>query len=644
MRITPFQYYHSMVQDLLEKEKNYDTLPNFTAADCLRLLGIGRNQYIDIMNQCRSSKKFLGIIKKQNKDMLPHKPVGINIEPWWIVNPGYITEDDVKSMVNPKEKEIIDRIVSDEGTPVPLKAGEVDKKDIKSLYLKGLVYLDVPIYDEDLIVVPPLEGFVMNRVTGDYFETLLYKIFVSIDEKTTVAELGNVLQIDLALVKNAISMYCRLGFAYKKGIDTNPSQYHPSWSRKDSEAKIAKNNGDNVKSVSKFVNSLNESDLNESIVIDSAETVQPNIDYLDMKQSDDESNAITSNSSKRIALLYDSTLAAFLMMGNLSPGLKNHAVTMFEVGKLPDESLDCLLLELSKISSITIDDDGGEAERYFLHAVILYRTIQFLRNNLELTRHLIDDSSEQSKGLGLDLIRCESLLNLDAEICQRLLQKNYKLIFSVAPLSNETRVITSESLPHLGASPLVNSLWFKLFIYFETCCGPPTLLLAKGARLTVLPKVFESYEAVMVTPWGRDSGIISVSNALIAINEAANYSALLIQAHPPENKQSNQELIHLPLPLLDSNDQGSIKDKVSSIPFENHPAIKSLASKVNLHRICGYITLINLSQNQDKQNDFDDFNTWTLFDCHFGIPLFDRLLNKQVCSRILANNLCQPNK
>jgi hypothetical protein len=41
-----------------------------------------------------------------------------------------------------------------------------------------------------LFAVPPLEGFVMNRVLGDYFETLLYKIFVSIDEHTTVAEVS----------------------------------------------------------------------------------------------------------------------------------------------------------------------------------------------------------------------------------------------------------------------------------------------------------------------------------------------------------------------------------------------------------------------------------------------------------------------
>lgn len=41
----------------------------------------------------------------------------------------------------------------------------------------------------------------MNRVQGDYFETLLYKIFVSIDEYTDMRELSSVLQIDLEQVK-----------------------------------------------------------------------------------------------------------------------------------------------------------------------------------------------------------------------------------------------------------------------------------------------------------------------------------------------------------------------------------------------------------------------------------------------------------
>lgn len=32
----------------------------------------------------------------------------------------------------------------------------------------------------DQVLVPPLEGFVMEKVTGDYFELLVDKLFVSL--------------------------------------------------------------------------------------------------------------------------------------------------------------------------------------------------------------------------------------------------------------------------------------------------------------------------------------------------------------------------------------------------------------------------------------------------------------------------------
>ena len=87
--------------------------------------------------------------------------------------------------------------------------GQLNYTDVHNLYLQGLVYLDIIISDDDYMTMPPLEGFVMNRVTGDYFETLLYKIFVSLDEQTTVAEMAALLEIDLGLVKDAVSLYCR---------------------------------------------------------------------------------------------------------------------------------------------------------------------------------------------------------------------------------------------------------------------------------------------------------------------------------------------------------------------------------------------------------------------------------------------------
>ena len=34
LRITPFQYYVTMVESIMIQERSYDALPNFTAADC----------------------------------------------------------------------------------------------------------------------------------------------------------------------------------------------------------------------------------------------------------------------------------------------------------------------------------------------------------------------------------------------------------------------------------------------------------------------------------------------------------------------------------------------------------------------------------------------------------------------------------
>lgn len=96
---------------------------------------------------------------------------------------------------------------------------------------------------------------------------------------------------------------------------------------------------------------------------------------------------------------------------------------MFEVGKLSEESLDSFLQELDRVQA----DAEGEAQRYFDHALTLRRTINFLRHNPKLG-HWSEDGGAVGMGnlgMGLDLLRCESLLSLDAATCARVLNKNY---------------------------------------------------------------------------------------------------------------------------------------------------------------------------------------------------------------------------
>ncbi|XWS21465.1 hypothetical protein CRYUN_Cryun30bG0057200 [Craigia yunnanensis] len=142
--VSPFRNYCDMIFEVMKNEQPYDSIPNFSAADALKLTGIGRNEFIDIMNKCRSKKIMWKLNKSIAKELLPTQPVDFPIEPWWGVCLVNFTLEEFKKL-SEEEMATIDKICKEEANAFIL----FDPDVIKGFYRRGLVYFDVPAYSDD---------------------------------------------------------------------------------------------------------------------------------------------------------------------------------------------------------------------------------------------------------------------------------------------------------------------------------------------------------------------------------------------------------------------------------------------------------------------------------------------------------------
>lgn len=247
-------------------------------------------------------------------------------------------------------------------------------------------------------------------------EKLLYEIFVSTDERTAVSQLASLLGQPLPRVRRAVAVAVRLGFAKNiaapplapSAVKGHPSPWHSSWlhaaalTAGAASGSVAVGCGEAVDAAGEAALCL-ETDL----------------------EDDSEGLAVAGGggaAAGRVALLVDSKLSACLMMSNLAAELKQHAVTLYEVGKIPHESLDAFLAAAADVEQPPLHE--VEVLEYFDHAIALRDAVTALR-----------------KGRALDIVRSESLHALQPATRSRVLRRSYAALISMAPMVSMAEVL-----------------------------------------------------------------------------------------------------------------------------------------------------------------------------------------------------------
>ncbi|RLN21741.1 protein FAM91A1-like [Panicum miliaceum] len=665
-RISPFRYYCDILFEAMKNEQPYDSIPNFTAADALRLTGVGRNEFIDIMNKCRSKKLMWKLNKSIAKEMLPTQPVDFPVEPWWGVCLVNFTLEEFKKL-SEEETATIDKICKEEANSYVL----FDPKVIDGLYKRGLVYFDVPVFPDDRFKVSRLENFVSNKDQSyeDPIEELLYAVFVVSSANATVAELAATLQADLYQLQAAASFACRLGWAVKL-VDADSVL--------------------NDEGVPAFPGSiLSDDEEGSNTSINSEKSGQ-------QLTSMDSDGPRKISGTAHVGFVVDANVTSYLMMGSLSPGLKSHAVTLYEAGKLGDSCIAELCSDLASlegkkfegvleefanhafslryfleclrsggVSSNEISNDAGEAKtpRSSLHD-IENATSQLAKVNMEggaddnhdeLPQHNqvtcnLDDSDgnimsptvatseldvssdtrvlKNKRKYKVDILRCESLASLAPATLERLFLRDYDVIVSMVPLPSSS-VLPGPSGPIHFGPPSYSSMtpWMKLVLYTAGNCGPVSAVFMKGLRFRLLPEPLAGCEKVLIWSWdgsvvgglgGKFEGNLVKGNLLLhCLNSMLKQSAVLVQPLNVNDLDTSGNLVTVEIPLPLKNDDQSIacviaqtnlpKDQILNLTS----VLKDLSSKFDLSTL-GYLRLVRLhrideSDKIDPENK-DDLN------------------------------------
>ncbi|KAG1655890.1 hypothetical protein FOA52_006088 [Chlamydomonas sp. UWO 241] len=507
-RVTPYKYYSDVMVELLREEKSYDRLPNFTAADALRVLGIGRNEYIAAMNSLKGRR----IMWRMNpgglaRDVLPPAPLPPQLQPWWRVSVVNLAESEYRELA-PEEVANLKTAA----LPDPMRVCDLEMDIALRLYRRGLLYFDIPVHTSDCFSIPPLEGFVSNRdaQTGnaaDPIEALLYKLFVASSEGLSVGDLAHILNVDTRDVQAALAIAVRLGFATRLTEAIGDARYEQAL-KQDGPSLIDVEDGGGG----------GEGAAGPGGISSDGSGL---LGGMEVAGGGGGGGGGGGEGGRAVALLLDAEATSYLMMGALSPGLKRHSVTLFEAGRVSGESV---MTEL--VRELWESYEAGQA---------------FEGDMLKLTHFVgalavaLDAIRAGSNGRPLELLRLESLASLTPGAAAKVLHHAYCAVLPAAPLPGPPPpIVPGQPGPaYYGAAADAAGPWLQLAVYTAAKCGPVSLALARGQRLSRLPAPLASCTAALLWPWAARAGAGSDGPWAAAASAAGSENGGMVLAEAP---------------------------------------------------------------------------------------------------------------
>lgn len=114
------------------------------------------------------------------------------------------------------------------------------------------------------------------------------------------------------------------------------------------------------------------------------------------------------------------------------PGLKGHAVTLYEAGKLLDSSVIDMCEDLQQVEGTKME---GELQQFADHAFSFRHALESLRaQDASLETAGEEEAQARNPTSRVDVIRIESLQDLAPATVQRVLRRDYDVVVSMIPL------------------------------------------------------------------------------------------------------------------------------------------------------------------------------------------------------------------